>query len=69
MVLQAQVPVLPGDTVERLSARVQRQEHIIYPEAIGWIASGRLRLVDGKPWLDGRPLSQAPVRVAGDTPA
>jgi phosphoribosylglycinamide formyltransferase-1 len=69
IVLQAQVPVLPGDTVERLSARVQRQEHIIYPEVIGQIASGRLRLVDGRPWLDGRPLSPAPVRIAGDTPA
>ena len=69
IVLQAQVPVLPGDTVERLSARVQRQEHIIYPEVIGWIAAGRLKLVDGRPWLDGQPLSKVPVRGAGDTPA
>lgn len=69
LVLQAQVPVLPGDSAERLSARVQRQEHIIYPEAIGWIASGRLRLVDDKPWLDDRPLLQVPVRVAQDTKA
>jgi len=69
IVLQAQVPVLPGDTVERLSARVQRQEHIIYPEAIGQIASGRLRWVEGKPWLDGQPLLQPPVRIMGDTSA
>jgi phosphoribosylglycinamide formyltransferase 1 len=69
IVLQAQVPVLPGDTVEQLSARVQRQEHIIYPEVIGQIASGRLRWVDGQPRLDGQPLSQVPVRAAGDTSA
>ncbi len=53
---QARVPVLPGDTPASLSARVQAQEHIIYPEVIGWFASGRLRAVDGLPWLDGRAL-------------
>jgi phosphoribosylglycinamide formyltransferase 1 len=47
---------LPGDTEETLSARVQQQEYIIYPEVIGWIASGRLQWRDGAPWLDGDPL-------------
>jgi phosphoribosylglycinamide formyltransferase-1 len=55
---QARVPVLPGDTPASLSARVQAQEHIIYPEVIGWIAAGRLKTVDGLPWLDGRALRQ-----------
>ncbi len=54
--LQARVPVLPGDTVASLSARVQQQEHIIYPQVIGWIADGRLRLSGGRLELDGRPL-------------
>jgi phosphoribosylglycinamide formyltransferase-1 len=58
VVLQARVPVLPGDTPERLSARVQQQEHIIYPRAIGWIAAGRLRLADEGPTFDSRPLRQ-----------
>ena len=58
VVLQGRVPVLPGDTPERLSARVQEQEHIIYPKVVGWIAAGRLKLVDGHPWLDGRLLGQ-----------
>lgn len=31
---QAVVPVLPGDTAERLAARVVTQEHRIYPAAI-----------------------------------
>ena len=56
--LQAHVPVLAGDTAERLAARVQRQEHIIYPKAIGWIAAGRLHLVGEVVYFDGRPLSQ-----------
>jgi phosphoribosylglycinamide formyltransferase-1 len=56
IVLQARVPVLPGDTVESLSARVQQQEHIIYPRVIGWIAAGRLRWVGNTLQLDGRAL-------------
>ncbi len=31
---QAAVPVLPGDTAERLAARVLTQEHLIYPRAV-----------------------------------
>jgi phosphoribosylglycinamide formyltransferase 1 len=56
LVRQARVPVLPTDTAATLSARVQQQEHIIYPQVIGWIASGRLCWRDAAPWLDGRKL-------------
>ena len=31
---QAVVPVLPGDSAESLAARVQMQEHLLYPRAI-----------------------------------
>jgi phosphoribosylglycinamide formyltransferase-1 len=55
-VLQAPVPVLPGDTPEALSARVQRLEHIIYPQVIQWIAEGRLECKDGQALFDGQPL-------------
>ena len=34
VIAQAQVPVLPGDTVESLSARILEQEHLLYPRAI-----------------------------------
>ena len=34
IIMQAFVPVLPGDTPERLHARIQVQEHILYPAAI-----------------------------------
>ena len=37
---QAAVPVLPGDTVETLAARVLVQEHAIYPEALRLFALG-----------------------------
>jgi phosphoribosylglycinamide formyltransferase 1 len=39
IVMQAAVPVLPGDTAETLQARIHDQEHRIYPLAIGIAAS------------------------------
>lgn len=55
VILQARVPVLPGDTVATLSARVQACEHTLYPMVLQWIASGRLVYRNG-PVLDGEPL-------------
>lgn len=45
IVLQAAVPVEPGDTVETVSARILEQEHRIYPEAVRLLAEGRLEIV------------------------
>ncbi|HWV39085.1 MAG TPA: phosphoribosylglycinamide formyltransferase [Vulgatibacter sp.] len=41
---QAAVPVLPDDTEESLRIRIQAQEHLILPHAIGLIADGKVRL-------------------------
>ncbi|MEO0824519.1 MAG: phosphoribosylglycinamide formyltransferase [Cyanobacteria bacterium J06635_15] len=41
IIMQAAVPVLPDDTVESLQARIQVQEHLIYPAAIAWAARRR----------------------------
>ena len=60
VIIQASVPVLPTDTEETLSARVQRQEHRIYPQAIDWFAHGRLTLQNDLVFLDGRAL-QTPI--------
>lgn len=57
VVIQAAVPVLDGDDEAALAARVLRQEHRIYPQAVRWFAEGRLSLVDGR------------VQVAGDMAA
>jgi phosphoribosylglycinamide formyltransferase 1 len=62
VILQARVPVLPGDSEEGLADRVQAREHEVYPRVVQWIASGRLRWRDGAAWLDGRRLA-APVVV------
>ena len=47
IIVQAAVPVLPGDTEERLAARVLSEEHRIYPQAIRWICDGRVALEPG----------------------
>jgi phosphoribosylglycinamide formyltransferase-1 len=47
IVLQAAVPVEEADTVETLSARILREEHRLYPEAIRVLLQGGWR-VDGR---------------------
>jgi phosphoribosylglycinamide formyltransferase-1 len=47
VIVQAVVPVLPGDDEASLSARILAEEHRIYPEAVQWFAEGRLAL-DGR---------------------
>jgi phosphoribosylglycinamide formyltransferase 1 len=45
---QAAVPVLDGDTLERLAARVLEAEHKLYPHALALFASGRVRIAGEK---------------------
>ena len=47
ILVQAAVPVLDDDTVEALSARILKQEHLIYPKAIQYMADGRIT-IDGR---------------------
>lgn len=44
IVAQAAVPVLPGDTEERLGQRIQAEEHRLYPRVVRWMAEGRVRV-------------------------
>ena len=39
VLLQAEVPVLEGDTPDTLAARVLKEEHKIYPQALAWLAN------------------------------
>jgi phosphoribosylglycinamide formyltransferase 1 len=52
---QAIVPVIPGDTVDTLAARVLVQEHRLYPACLAAVASRRAVLVDRRTLLDGKP--------------
>jgi phosphoribosylglycinamide formyltransferase 1 len=61
VVLQSNVPILPGDTEATLAARVQATEHVIYPRVVGMVADGRLTWDQGRVRLDGR-LLDAPLK-------
>jgi phosphoribosylglycinamide formyltransferase-1 len=53
IVIQARVPVKPGDTAQALAARVLRQEHVVYPRAVRWFLDGRLVIRDGRVTVKG----------------
>ena len=53
IVLQAAVPVLDDDSVEMLSARILREEHRIYSEAVNLVLSGNFR-IEGRRVLAGQ---------------
>jgi len=54
IVAQAAVPVMPGDTEDRLAARVLEAEHALYPHALRLVASGAAR-VEGEDVLWASP--------------
>lgn len=57
LIMQARVPVLPGDTEATLAARVLKQEHRLYPEVLRLLSAGRLKFDNGTITLDGEGLS------------
>ena len=46
IILQKTVPVLDGDDVQVLSARILQQEHVAYSEGIAMILSGEIEVQD-----------------------
>ncbi|PIB16273.1 phosphoribosylglycinamide formyltransferase [Vibrio rotiferianus] len=58
VVLQAKVPVFEDDDADALAARVQTQEHKIYPMVTKWLVDGRLSMTEGKAYLDGFELGE-----------
>jgi phosphoribosylglycinamide formyltransferase-1 len=45
IIAQSIVPVLDYDTEESLSARILEQEHVLYPEAVAIVVSGKYEVV------------------------
>lgn len=59
IILQAVVPILPGDTVDTLAARILKEEHRIYPESIRLWSLDRLR-------IEGRKVVILPEETPGN---
>ncbi len=56
IIAQGCVPVLAGDTPDDLAQRVLGLEHIVYPEAVKWLAEGRVTLTaDQHVVVEGQP--------------
>lgn len=62
LLAQARVAIEPGDTAERLAARVLEREHRLLPATVAAIARRRLDLSTAPPRFDGAPL-RAPLRL------
>ena len=58
VILQASVPILPGDDPDILAGRVLAKEHIIYPLCVRWFCEGRLAMADGQVIMDGQSMSK-----------
>jgi len=72
-IIQAAVPIQPGDDPEQLAQRILVEEHRIYPLATRWLLEGRLQLTDTGAQLDESPLPPSgvrfdPIQYATDKP-
>ncbi|RMG13223.1 MAG: phosphoribosylglycinamide formyltransferase [Deltaproteobacteria bacterium] len=65
---QAAVPVRPDDDPARLTARIQAQEHRLYPQVLQWIAEGRLRRGETGVYLDA-PVGEGALLVPRPEPS
>ena len=54
VVAQVPVPVCPGDTPDRLAARVQEAEHRLYPAVLRCFAEGRVHVDGRRVRIDGK---------------
>lgn len=61
IIIQAAVPVLPGDDEPTLAARVLAAEHQAYPFALRVVASGRARVVGERVVIDGADTPAVPL--------
>ena len=59
----AAVPIRHDDTAASLQQRIHVEEHRIYPQVVALFAAGRLRMHDGKAWLDNKELPSNGIRL------
>ena len=52
IVLQQAVKVMDSDTEEKLSARILKKEHKLYPEAVKLFAEGRIKIMGRRTFIE-----------------
>jgi phosphoribosylglycinamide formyltransferase-1 len=60
-IIQAEVPVLPGDSPDVLRQRVLTREHVAFPTALALVASGRVTVTGDVALIDG---AAGPMRLS-----
>jgi len=61
IIIQAAVPVNDDDTEEKVSERILRLEHKIFPEAIKIFSEGRIEIHGRKVRIRGSAFDESPV--------
>ncbi len=56
VIAHSTVPVSPEDDASSLQEKVHREEYRLYPRVVTLFAEGRLKMTDGRAWLDGNAL-------------
>ena len=66
ILVQGAVPVLPEDSPDSLAARILPVEHLIYPQALAMVASGRASMAGDRVVYSANPLpvNQAVVMIS-----
>ncbi len=59
IIAQAAVPVLPDDSADALAARILKMEHQIYPQALRWIAEGRVNVHKERCFVTGATVPES----------
>lgn len=66
IIVQAAVPVLPGDDSGRLAARILEKEHLAYPLALRLIAEGKVRVTGEIAHVEnGAPSTESLINPSG----
>ena len=55
-ILQAKVEITEHDDAVSLAKKVQTLEHLIYPQAVNWLAKKQIKMIDNNAYFEGSPL-------------
>jgi len=63
VIAQAVVNIDADETANSLKAKVQKQEHVLYPIVVKWFIQGRLAMNNDGATIDGKPIPQSGLQL------
>ena len=55
-ILQAKIDITDNDDAASLAQKIQVQEHLIYPQAVNWLANKQIEMIGNSAYFEGSPL-------------